>query len=360
MKRVLTIVKGLGVNGISNVIFLYYRNLDKSKIQMDFATVLDVDKKYRCEIEENGSIIYQIPIRDRNPIKYIKDLSKIIKTNKYEIIHVHGNSSMIILELIAGILGGAKIRIAHSHNTTCSNDRLSILLRPTFNMLCNIRIACGKAAGKWMFGKKEFITIQNGIDMNQYNFSEEERSKARLDLGIDNELLIGHVGGFNYQKNHEKLIHIFKNLLDRDMNIKLLLVGDGENKKYIENLVKELNIENNVIFYGISNNVPNLMKAMDVFVLPSRFEGLPCVLIEAQALGIPCIVSSNVSKEAKITDNLEYIDLYLEPEFWADKIYNIDKSNRYRNSIVAKQLLENRGYNIKSIVERLEQIYTGI
>lgn len=360
MKKVLTVVKGLGINGISNIIFLYYKNLDKGKIQMDFAITLDIEDKYRKEIENNGSVLYEIPVRDKNPIKYIKDLSRIIKNNKYEIIHVHGNSSMIILEIIAGMLGGAKIRIAHSHNTTCSNDKLSILLRPIFNMLCNVRISCGEAAGKWMFGKRDFITIQNGINMSQYNFLEEERTRVRLDLGIDDELLIGHVGGFNYQKNHEKLIGIFKKLLDRDKNIKLLLVGDGENKKHIEKLVKDLNIENNVIFYGISNNISELMKAIDIFILPSRFEGLPCVLIEAQALGIPCLVSSNVSKEAKIANNVEYIDLNLEDEFWVDKICNIDISNRYRESIIAKKKLEDRGYNIKTIVKRLEQIYTGI
>ena len=124
--------------------------------------------------------------------------------------------------------------------------------------------------------------------------------------------------------------------------------------------MKDLNIENNVIFYGISNNISELMKAIDIFILPSRFEGLPCVLIEAQALGIPCLVSSNVSKEAKIANNVEYIDLNLEDEFWVDKICNIDISNRYRESIIAKKKLEDRGYNIKTIVKRLEQIYTGI
>ena len=360
MKKILTVVKGLGINGISNVIFTYYRNLDNNKFKMDFATVLDVHDKYRKEIEYNNSQLHLISDRDKNPIKYIIELSKIIKENEYEIVHIHGNSSMIILELIAAILGGARLRIAHSHNTECSNNRLSVILRPVLNLLCNFRIACGIEAGKWMFGNKEFVTLKNGIDMSQYEFIEETRKKIRSELGINNELVVGHIGTFNFQKNHEKLIDIFTKVLDKDRTIKLLLIGDGEKKESIETKIKELKIEKNVILYGISDNVNELIQAIDIFVLPSRFEGLPCVLIEAQALGTPCIVSSNVSKESKFGENVQYIDLDKSSELWAEKILDIDIDNRYEKSKITKKILQSKGYDIRKAIEELETVYSSI
>lgn len=357
MKKVLTVVKGLGINGISNIIFLYYENLDNSKVKMDFAITLDIEDEYRKKIEDNGSRLYKIKVRDKNPLKYISELRKIIRNNNYEVVHVHGNSSMIILEMFAALLGGAKVRIAHSHNTVSSHNVLSILLRPIFNMLCNVRLSCSYDAGRWMFGRKKFMVINNGIDMNKYKFSEEKRNISRNELGISNEMVIGHVGGFNYQKNHEKLIEIFKVIYERNRNTKLLLVGDGENKENIKNIINKYNLNENVIIYGISKDVPKLMHAMDVFVLPSRFEGLGCVLVEAQALGLPCIVSNNVPKDACFSKDVKYINLKEDNQLWATEILKMCTVDRMKKSTMIKNTMIKREYDIDSIIRKLNKIY---
>ena len=264
---------------------------------------------------------------------------------------------MIVLELISAVLGGAKLRIAHSHNTTSSNDKLSILLRPILNNLSNVRIACGIDAGKWMFGKKKFILLKNGIDMKKYKFDIKIREEVRSELNLDGTLVIGHVGSFNYQKNHHKLIEVFREMKKIRDDIKLLLVGDGEERKNIEKLLDKYGIKDNVIMYGISNEVPRLMHAMDVFVMPSRFEGLPCVLIEAQSLGLPCIVSNKISIESKFGENIQYFDLNESNKVWADAILNIDKNNRKKNSLIAKANMNKCGYNINTEVLNLQRLY---
>ncbi|WP_127498101.1 glycosyltransferase family 1 protein [Paenibacillus glycanilyticus] len=359
MIKVLVVVKTLEVNGVSNVIMTYSRNINRELIEMGFATSEHIAESFKSEINNNGDKLFVINNRDSNPIKYIYKLASIVRRNKYDIVHVHGNSALITMELLAAMLGGAKVRIAHSHNTTCNHLKLDKMLRPLFNLCYTKGIACGRAAGEWMFRKRKFTTIHNGIDLGDFTFSEKSRDEIRSQLGLQGKMVIGHVGAFNYQKNHEFLIELFQRHLNIKKDSTLLLVGDGQLREEMEDKVRKKGIEDKVVFFGISNDVKSLMMAMDVFVLPSRFEGLPCVLVEAQALGLSCIVSDAVSQEAALTDNIAFLPLTADLDEWCDRIINFKISDRQVGSQIAHAQLADKGYDIEISTKALEAIYSN-
>lgn len=357
MVKVLVVVKALEVTGVSNVIMNYYKNINRAFIEMGFVTGERISESYKSEIQNNGDELYILKGRDSNPIKYIFKLASIIRKNKYNIVHVHGNSSMIFIEMIAAFMGGAKIRIAHSHNTTSNHVKIEKILRPLFYTFYTHGIACGQAAGKWMFGKRKFLVLNNGINLTQYSYSEKKRNLIRDKMDLEGKTVIGHVGAFNYQKNHEFLINMFANLLETLPNAVLILVGTGDTMPTIKEIVVQKGIERNVVFYGLSDDVASLMMAMDVFILPSRFEGLPCVLIEAQALGLPCIVSNNISKESSVSNLVTYLSLKDPLIKWNKAITESISGNRYKDYLKAKKKVEENGYNIKTSVKKLESFY---
>jgi glycosyltransferase involved in cell wall biosynthesis len=263
--------------------------------------------------------LFEIPFRKSNTIRYLRKLTQIIKTEKYDIVHAHGNSCTLAIELLAAKMGGCKVRIAHSHNTTCEHMRVHKLLRPIFEIACKGRFACGEEAGKWLFHRKPFTIIRNGIDLGMYERNEEIRSNTRTKLGVlDHEILLGHVGLFNYQKNHEFLIDVLEDLCKQEDKFKLVCIGEGENKNNIEAMVKRKGLEDEISFTGNVGNVSDYLQAMDCFLLPSRYEGLPYVLIEAQAAGLQCFVSDKVSKEANVSQNIGFIPL--EISLWCNEI----------------------------------------
>lgn len=360
MKKVLVVVKTLAVGGVASVIFSYYSVLYSSElIHIDFAAGNPIEERYKKIIKNGNSQLYILPERDKNLIRYIIHLIKILRAGKYEAIHVHGNSSLIFPELIAAIIANVKIRIAHCHNTSCEHNFIAKMANPLFHLLYTDRVACGEMAGEWMFQNRNFIVLKNGIDLENAIFSKEKRAQVRQNLGVENKLVIGHVGAFNYQKNHELLIEIFREIVNKNKSAMLLLVGKGENLNKIRELVEEYGLTDNVIFYGESENVLSLMQAMDVFILPSRFEGLPCVLIEAQALGLPCIVSSTVSIEAKMSEKYKVMLINDNAAKWAEKAIETAIPDDLRYEICEKnhKRLKENGYDINASAKELEKIY---
>lgn len=209
MIKVLMIAKAMERTGVTSVMLSYFDNIDKSMIKIDFATGLVYEISYKEHVESAGSHFWIIPDRDKNILLYIKKLASLIKKNGYDVVHVHGNSGMIFPELMAAKLGGAKVRIAHSHNTMCNHPRLETLVRPIFNHYYTHAIACSQEAGEWMFKGRPFRIINNGTDTAKMVFSENDRNLIRNKLGIaEDTILIGHIGYFNYQKNHHRLIKI--------------------------------------------------------------------------------------------------------------------------------------------------------
>ncbi|MDD7516839.1 glycosyltransferase [Ruminococcus flavefaciens] len=359
MKKVLIVVKNLPVGGISNVIFSYYsamQTVAKNEIKMDFAAGNPIDSRYKAMIKKGGSRLY-LTNKDKNPLAYVLRIASIVRKSGYKTVHVHGNSAMLIPDLLGARLGGAKCIISHAHSTMCNHPKLNNLIKPLFHLLYTHSLACSKAAGKWMFGNRPFIVMKNGLVTEDYRFNKQIREKTRASLNIGDRYVIGHIGHFNYSKNHEALIDIFMKYHRQFPDSMLLLIGDGEDKPHIIKKVSEYGLENDVIFYGVSTNVSQLLMAMDCLVLPSRFEGLPCTLVEAQAAGLPCIASTNVPREAKMSENFDFINT-ADHKGWIKSLEKMrsasDRTEASRKNIIS---LTKEGYDIYNAAEVLKDIY---
>ena len=268
--------------GVESVVMNYYRNIDRNRIQFHFLCDEDsTDIPYE-EIEKLGGKVIVIPPYQKL-FKYQKELYRIFKENNYKIIHSHINA-LSVFPLRIAKKAGVPIRIAHSHSTSNKKEWkkniLKMILRPFSKLYANNYFACTEYAGKWLFGKKvverkELNVINNAIDLKKFEFNENTREDLRKELGIKEDVLvIGHVGRFMKQKNHEFLIDVFEKAIKQDDNIYLILVGQGPLEDKIKEMAKEKGIENKILFLGQRNDVNKLYQAMDIFVLPSLYEGL--------------------------------------------------------------------------------------
>jgi len=301
--RVLHAVVNMNRGGAETLIMNLYRNIDLSKIQFDFLT--SKEGVFDQEIIEMGGRIHRIPyITDGGHKNYIRHLDQFFKENAhYNIVHSHMDK-MSGFVLRAAKKAGVPTRIAHSHNTQSEGGLAAKIYKSyagsQIPKVSTHYLACSNVAAKWLFKRKASSStlLKNGIDINKFSFSKAIRDQMRDDLGIETgELVVGHIGRFNHQKNHSFLIDIFKELLRTVPNAVLILAGDGPLRSVIEEKVKHLNLENKVQFLGIRSDVEFLLQAFDVFVFPSLHEGLPITLIEAQASGLPCVISDVISGE---------------------------------------------------------------
>ncbi len=355
--RILHIVPNMGQGGLENFIMNLYRNINTEKIQFDFLVHYRRKEYFDKEIEDRGGKIYRFSLReDNNIFKYIIELNKFFKNHKeYKIIHCHMSSIGFLLFLIAK-LNGVQVRIAHSHNSdtekTIKGFIKSILIKP-YKYVSTINFACSEKAGKYLFKNKKFEIVPNGIDIEKFKFNYEIRKKIRKQLEInDDEFVIGHVGRFQLQKNHDFLIDIFKEVSKKQTNSKLVLIGIGNLEEKIKEKVVKLNLQNNVLFLGLRENTNEIYQAMDCFALPSFFEGLPLVGVEAQTSGLKCVFSDVISEELKIIDDVSFIPIK-DPKIWADVILNFSSKDRNESYDIAK----NSKYNIKKVANYLEEIY---
>lgn len=360
--RILQIGMHDNLGGVENFIMNYYKNIDRQLIQFDFVNIYN-KMCYEEEIKEMGGNIYNIKNVKKNPFKYYNQLKKILIENNYEIVHINLLSLANILPIIAAKRAKVHHIILHSHNGGTPKGILRKILNkinqkiimkdPNFELW-----ACSDVAGKWMFGNKKFTIIDNAIETEKFEYNETKREDIRKKLKIDNnELVIGHVGRFQEQKNHTFLIDIFNEIHRKRDNSKLLLIGDGELRSNIEAKIKEMNLENNVILLGIVNNTADYYQVMDVFLLPSLFEGLPIVSIEAQSSRLLCVMSESITREAKIISSTQFISLEESSKQWADTILNLyDKYDR--NSEKSKNEIER--YNVKNRTKELQNLYLKI
>jgi len=333
--------------------------MNKDGIYTDFVVINEISNEYRKELEGYGSSIYCFS-KKKNPLNYIKQINDLLSTNHYDVIHVHGNSALMVIEASLAKNNKIPVRIVHSHNTTCTHTIIHKMLYPLFARSYTKGLACGRDAGKWLFHGNEFEVLVNGIDLEKFRFNYSVRKDYRKKLGVEEgEVLIGHVGNFVKQKNHEFLIDIFMELHKKDSRFKLLLVSDGVLLERIKDKVSCLGLTDAVIFYGKSTHVQNLYQAMDIFVLPSLNEGLPIVLIEAQASGVKCFVSETVTKEVKMTDLVEFLPI-INPTDWLNSILPIfmDKQDdRMKRCLDAQKDISSCGYDIKQNADKLRNIY---
>ena len=352
---------GMRKNGICVSQLDYYNNIDKEKFQIDVAAVHNNEKEMIEEYIKAGCRVIELPDRRKKIIQYLKKLKYLLKIEKYDIIHVHGSSTIMFLELGVAKKCGVKVRIAHSRNTTCDRLFLEKILRKKFDKTYNYAIACGEDAGKWLFKDKPFIILHNGKNLEKYRFNENKRKEYRKILNInDEEIAIGHVGLFNEQKNHNFLIDVFNEIAQNDTNVKLFLIGTGPKVDIIKEKVNILKLQDKVIFCGRVNNIEDYLQAMDVMFLPSLFEGLPNVLIEWQASGLSSIISDKITKECVVSDLVTFAPIDHGVEIWNNKYSEIKRFNNEKRKLISdftcEKLIEH-DFEINHNSRRLEEIY---
>ena len=292
--RVLHIITGMGTGGAEAFIMNMFRNIDSKKIVFDFL-LRSEENVYQKEIESLGGKVYNVPPYPKRFISNYKETKRFFEEHsKYKIIHVHGNAFIYITALIIAKFRGIPCRIMHSHSTDTRKPIYRIVHKFNkifMNFLVTDRFACSDKAGKWMFGNKSFIKINNGIDVDKFIYNKEIRDRVRKQYNIEeNTVLIGHVGRFLKVKNHSYIVDIFNEYVKQNENSKLMLIGEGPELNTIKKKVENLEIENKVIFLSKINNVNEMMQAMDIFIFPSIYEGLGIVNIEAQTASLPCII----------------------------------------------------------------------
>ena len=311
--RILQVVASLNAGGMENYIMNLYRMMDRSKVQFDFMVHHSAIGLYEEEIQKMGGKVYHFTVLDdKNVFKYIWELHKFFSVHgEYLIVHGH-LSSLAVFYMGVAKQCGVPWRIAHSHGAGFLHTTKGLakyLLFRTTKWNANIRWACSTEAGKYLYGKDTFELMPNGIDVDRFSFNPIKRTEMRKKLGVCDEYVIGHVGRFSLEKNHGYLLQIFKEVQTEVPDTKLLLLGNGERFSVIQKLVEDLGIQDKVIFEGVHKDVENYYQAMDAFVLPSLFEGLPVTGIEAQYMGLPCFFSDEITKEVQICDYVKFLKI---------------------------------------------------
>lgn len=356
MIKVLHVLNNLGSGGAEAFIMNVYRNIDRSKIQFDFLVRSNENDFLLKEIESMGGKITVLPNFPKRVISNYKELDIFLKEHakEYKAIHVHANSLVYVKPLELAKKYGIEKRIIHSHSTRSAAPFIHSFNLDRIDKWVTHRFACSATAGNFMFPDKQFEIIQNGIEIEKFRFSYENRKRIRESLSISNDTkIIGHIGRFTYAKNHKMLLDIFFEYHKINPLSKLMLVGEGKDKDKIYKLALQMGILNDVIFTGAINNVNDFLSAMDVFCFPSHYEGLGIVLIEAQAASLPCIASSTITTEADC-GGIIYKSLEATASNWAGTIDNIIRDGANRDRSIKEKL---KGFDIRLVAKSLEEFY---
>ncbi|MBQ8230374.1 MAG: glycosyltransferase family 1 protein [Lachnospiraceae bacterium] len=355
--RVLHVVTYMGRGGLETMLMNYFRHIDRSKVQFDFLVHRDFEADYDQEIQAMGGHIYHVSRLVPWSKSYRTKLKTFFREHpEYKIVHVHQDClSSVALQCAKEC--GIPLRIAHSHNSS-QDKNLKYLIKRYYMKQIPVYatdfFACSKLAGDWMFGGHSFQILYNAIDANEYVHFPAIADRVREELSLGDSFVIGHVGRFNPQKNHAFLIDIFAECVKINPNVKLLLVGDGEGRIRIQEKVHALCLQDKVIFASVRADVNKLLQAMDVFVFPSLYEGLPVTLVEAQASGLSCIISDHVSEECIVTRGLVTSKRLDEsPTEWAEHI--LKQTRRPRESHIEE--IKAAGYDVLTAAKRLETFY---
>lgn len=332
--------KWLG-NGVESVIMNYYRHLDHSKVQFDFICDEDSTRIPYDEIKKLGGRVFLVP-KYQNLPKYLKALEKLFKENQYRIVHSNINT-LSVFPLYAAKKAGVPIRISHSHSTSnpkeWKRNLIKNILRPFSKRYATDYFACSELAGRYLFGNKAFDQgevkiIHNAIDVEKFKFDEVARKKLRKEFGIkDSTVVIGHVGRFVQQKNHAFLVDVFKEYHKKNPDSKLLLVGSGPLEDEIKKKVEKFDLKDSVLFLGQRDDINKLYSVMDIFCLPSLYEGLPVVGVEAQAAGLPCVFSNKITKNIVLCDNTQMLSIKNNRNQWLRYMESAKIDNKKRTDI---------------------------
>lgn len=359
MLNILIILGGLGNEGITNSVLTYLENLNKEGLNITLGVAGVSIEQQKKRAEAIGIKVAFLPGRNTNSMRYFFSLIKIIKKEKFDIVHVHGNSATLGIDMLAAKLAGAKVRIAHSRNTSCTHPLADKIMRPLFNLTYTEGFACGEDAGKWLFGDKPFTIIPNGKKIDKYLFNEDTRVRLRNELKIDDKTIaIGHIGVFNEQKNHTFLVDIIAELVKKDKRYTLFLFGtDNGTMAHIKEKIESNRISDHVVFMGYKQNVNEYLSAMDIMLFPSLYEGLPNVVIEWQMAGLPCLISNTITKECVVMDNVKMLPINEGTDIWVKEILQCAIGDRSETIAYVKDNMSSAGYNIEKNVELLREKY---
>lgn len=357
--RILHVVTYMGRGGLETTIMNYYRHIDRSKVQFDFLVHREYKADYDDEIRSLGGKIYRLPRLIPWSREYREKLDQFFEEHKdYRIVHCHIDC-MASIPLRAAKKVGIPVRIAHSHGSS-QNKNLKYLLKLYYRRLipkmATALFACGKEAGDWMFRGAPYTIMRNAIDVARFTYNPEKAAEIRHSMGLEDAFVLGHVGNFRVEKNHLFLLEIFAALLKKEPNSRLVLVGDGIQMDACVAKAQELRIRDNVLFLGTRSDIPELLQAVDIFVLPSIYEGLPVTTVEAQAAGLPCVVSSGVPYECKLTEPVQQLPLEDGAEAWADVILGMRDYPRGNNY----EAIAAAGFDIKANAKWLEEYYYNV
>lgn len=364
MIRVLQIVTSMEVGGIEVLLMNLYRHMDRTQVQFDFLLHRPQETYFEKEILSLGGRIFRVP--PINPLRhraYLKALDEFFMGHsEHKIVHAHNNAfSMYVLR--AAKKASVPVCIAHSHISDVSIAWLKRFFynycRKRINNYADFRVACSNKAGEWLYGKsiiggKQFHILHNSIEYDKFSYSDAARDEMRTSLGVESKIVIGHVGRFNNQKNHSFILKIFKEIIRIYPDALLLLIGEGKLREKVERQAQLLKLEHSVRFLGIRSDVSQLMQAMDIFVIPSLFEGFPVTLVEAQAAGLPCVVSDTVSSEVAITSLVEFVSLSKSPQEWAEVV--LEKANTTERRDYSEEV-KKAGYDAVENAKWLQEFY---
>ena len=328
MKRLLCIVSAMNTGGAETFLMKVYRVIDRTQYQFDFCVNIFEKGYYDDEIESLGGKIYRIPSKSSNYLEYKKQLSTLVKENQYEYVFRTVANAFGLLDLKIAKKAGTKRCIARSSNASDGESKILKVMnelgKRLFLKYADVKIAPSELAAKYTFGEDlcnrgKVKILNNGLDLKKYHYSEKERNHIREELQISpNTKVVGHIGRFTIQKNHDFLIDVFEEI-SKCIDSVLILVGEGELEEYVKEKVARKNISSKVYFLGIRSDIPALLSAMDIMIVPSFYEGMPNTVIEAQATGLPCLVSDRITREANVTGAVKYLSISETPLVWAQQ-----------------------------------------
>lgn len=361
MKRLLCIISSLDAGGAETFLMKVYRNIDRTKYQMDFCINVKGHCFYEDEILRMGGLVHRIPSKSENLKEFKSKLARVVRDNSYDYILRITSNAMGFMDLKIAKEAGARVCCVRSSNASDGDSFKSMICHRLGQLLyskyIDVKLAPSDLAAKYTFGEKSYKRgnvniLHNGVDLNVFHYYPEQREAVRKELAVDdNTRLIGHIGRFDEQKNHTFLLEIFHKIHSEDPNVRLLLVGKGKLEESIREQACNLGIAEKIIFTGVRSDIPYLLSAMDVFVLPSLYEGMPNTVIEAQAAGLPCVISDTITREADITGLVSYLPLD-DSNVWAKFLLH----QVFRKNIDTHSLFVEQGYDIESVSRQFTHI----
>ena len=357
--RILHILQRMEAGGTQALLMNMYRKIDRTKIQFDFLVVYKEKQFYDDEIEELGGHVYKMSFReDLNVLKFKKDLSEFFKTHReYQVVHCHAYTIGYFC-LKAAKKAGIPVRIAHSHSNSMTNDRkkyLKRIMQKLFLVYATDNFACSEEAGKFLFKNRKFRVLSNAIDSEKFIADTNIRTIVREELNLTNYFVVGHTGRFRPEKNHKFLIDIFGEIKAKIPNSKLLLIGNSDSCDNIRQYISEKGYTKDVIILTNRGDMNRIYQAMDIFVFPSKYEGLGIVAIEAQASGIPVICSTGVPIETKVTPLYDRKSLEDTAYDWAQSGIQLSKNCMTHTNM--QEYIISSGYDIGSMAKEMEDYY---